>query len=316
MSSSLKTTVIGLGGAGSNIVNDIKQYMGDEPFIEYMTVDSSDANVKEGIPFHHIKRNTVDGKVLTGTGGVRGEHMEDLTVGVKNFIDKQKLHKHDGVIYLVFSTSGGTGNMLAKDILTELLPHGVIICCLIVHDTTNQQYAFNSKKATETIFNVANKNNHALPVIYYTNSNTLTIVNKSIAEEFKNIMKFHDTENITEIDIMDMKNFYNPKRYTQFVTPPGIYSVANIKPEQAPIVLEKHPVVIGRALTNDDIDPLKDKGLKHNKKGMSKDETENVILLLNNFDKQYSLLKKALEIYATEVVKHEIDVDDNDGVVL
>lgn len=318
MSKSLHTLIIGCGGCGANVVEHLKNGMNDESFIEYMTVDTSTANVKKDIPFHHIKKDDTDGKALTGTGGVRGEHLNDLKSGVKKFLDEKQLHKFDGVIYLVFSSSGGSGSIIAPLMLNTLLPYDLPICLLVVHDTTNEQYAKNSKKTLETLHSISTSNQYCLPITYFTNTNTIPVVNESILEEFKNIMYFHDTENITEIDNQDMKNFYNSRKYTQIDIPKGMLSVTTIKPEHAADVLTKHKVIIGRSLTNDETDPLKGGGIRHNKNGKANNKAESVLILLNNFDKQYDLLKRALAVYEEEIPQHKIDIDttSKDNLVL
>lgn len=315
---SLKTKVIGCGGAGSNIVEHLKNGFGENGYIEYLTMDSSDSNKKEGIKLFQIKENTVEGKALSGSGGIRGENLEHYRPGVKEFINTELLHNYDGVIYLVFSSSGASGNILATLLLQEILPLKIPMCCVVVHDSSTKKYAESSYKTMETIFKTAVKNNCALPVVYFLNKNSNKITNDTILEEFSSIMKFHDTDNLKEIDNQDMKNFYNSIKYSSSI-PAGVYSIATIKPEFVNNVIEKYEVIIGRCLTNDE-DVLKNKGLEQSKHGIANDKSEHVILLLNNFDRQYDSLKKALDTYNKEIKKHSISLsEDNitdDGIVL
>lgn len=310
--SGLSTKVIGLGGAGSNIVECLKNGCEELDYIEFITMDSSDSNKKENIKLFQIKESTIEGKILSGSGGIRGENLDHYRPGVKAFINTEKLHNFEGVIYLVFSSSGATGNILATLLLKELLNLKIPTCCIIVHDASTKKYAENSLYTMKTIFTDSVNNNCALPVIYYLNKNSNQITNETILEEFKSIMKFHDTDNITEIDKQDMKNFYNSIKYSKAI-PAGIYSIATVKPEYVNDVIEKYQVVVGRCLTNNE-DILKNKGLEQSKHGLANDKTEHVALLINNFDKQYDSLEKAYKSYDKEIKQHVINIDEKDNV--
>lgn len=310
MGTSLNTLVIGCGGCGSNVVGYLKNGMDNENFIEYMTLDSSDANKQEGIEFNHLKQNNSDGSLLTGTGGIRGEHLEDLKPGVLKFVNDKLLHKHNGVIYLVFSTSGGSGSVIAPILLQHLLTHDIPVCCLLVHDTSTEQYSINGKKCLESIFKTTKSADHNLAVTYFLNTNEISVVNASILKEFQTIMNFHDTDNITEIDNNDMKNFYNNKKYRhQCNIPSGIYSIGVLKPEHVIDTVSKHKVLLGRSLTNNGIDPLKPAGLKTIKHGKAENGVEAVLILINNFNKQYDILKKALDAFNEDIEEFGIDID-------
>lgn len=315
---SLRTTVIGCGGAGSNITAFLKDGMGETDFIEYSTIDTSNANQKNGIPFYHIKSANSDAVNLSGAGGIRGVGVEDIMPGCKKFVDEKGLHKHEGVVVLVFSTSGGSGNIIAVGLLNILISYNIPVYCIYVHDSSNQQFAEYGKKVTETLFGITQKNNIALPVSYFINTIDKNIVNETILKEFQMIMKFHDTDSITEIDNQDMKNFYQSIKYKDTGVVPGIMAVAVLDPKHVDQILGKHDVIFARSLTNTDFDPIKSGLVKQNKNGTSKDGTETVILLLNNFDKQYSLVKKALEVYDKPMKQFAIDENveiSKDGIV-
>lgn len=67
----------------------------------------------------------------------------------------QKLYDFKGVIYLVFSTNGGSGNIIAALMLKELLHRDISICCLMVHDTTSKQYAEQSLDTIKSLYGIA-----------------------------------------------------------------------------------------------------------------------------------------------------------------
>ena len=161
----LNTLFIGCAGAGSNVVEELKNKI-EYNFVKYLTIDTSDANVKKDIPFRHIKKDTSDGSALAGSGGIRGKNYNDVQKGCIDFINDEKLHTFDGVIYLVFSSNGGSGNVIASVILKELLTKNIPVACLIVHDTTSKQYALEAKACIESIYNIAVNSNKAIPVNY------------------------------------------------------------------------------------------------------------------------------------------------------
>ncbi len=313
---SLRTTVIGCGGAGSNITAHLKNGMGETDFIEYITIDTSDANKKDGIGFTHIKTDNSDNQTLSGSGGIRGANIDDVMPGCKKFVNDKCLHKHEGVVVLVFSTSGGSGNVIASGILNILLPYGVSVYCIYVHDSSNLQFATYGKKVTETLFGLANSHKVVLPVSYFLNTIDKNQVNDSILSEFKMLMKFHDTDNITEIDNQDMKNFYNCIKFEGML--PGVCAVAVVSVNNIEETLSRYEVLVARSLTNTDLDPIKPGQVNHNKNGTSSDNTEVGILLVNNFDKQYNTVKRALESYNKTVTVFKIDDDvkvSDNGIV-
>lgn len=305
--SSLRTTVIGCGGAGSNITAYLKNGMNDEEFIEYLTIDTSDANKKDGIPFCHIKSAKSNAQNLSGAGGIRGVNFEDILPGCKKFVDDQSLHIHDGVVVLIFSTSGGSGNVIAAGLLHTLLAYDIAVYCIYVHDNSNAQFAENCVKATETLFNISQEYDVVLPVNYFVNTIDKDIVNKSILDEFRMIMKFHDTDNLNEIDNQDMKFFYQSIKYTANPIPSGVVAIAVTDIKHVENAVEKHEVLVARSLTNSDFDPIKIGQINQNKNGTSNCGTEVALLLLNNFDKQYGLVKSAFAVYNKPIKKFAID---------
>ena len=133
------------------------------------------------------------------------------------------------------------------------------------------------------------------------------IVNKSILDEFRMIMKFHDTDNLNEIDNQDMKFFYQSIKYTAKPIPSGVVAIAVTDIKHVENAVEKHEVLVARSLTNSDFDPIKIGQINQNKNGTSTCGTEVALLLLNNFDKQYGLVKSAFAVYNKPIKKFAID---------
>ena len=313
---SLRTTVIGCGGAGSNITAHLKNGMEDESYIEYLTIDTSASNKKDGIGFYHIKTDNSDAENLTGSGGIRGTNLDDIMPGCKKFVNEKGLHKHEGVVVLVFSTSGGSGNVIACGLLNILLAYDVAVYCIYVHDSSNLQFATYGKKVTESLFTISQSFKVALPVSYFLNTIDKNLVNDTILNEFKMVMKLHDTDNLNEIDNQDMKNLYKGINYINMV--PGVYAIAVTSIKHVEETLSRYEVLIARSLTNSDLDPIKSGQVNHNKNGTSKDGTEVALLLINNFDKQYNTVKKGLESYNKTVTEFKLDDDvkvSNNGIV-
>ena len=137
----LKTLFIGCAGAGSNVIEVLKNGLPDYSFCNYVTVDTSSANTKKDIEFVHFTKDSLKNELLNGSGGVRGANLEDIKKASAKFINDRKLHAFDGIVYLVFSSNGGSGNVIAGVLLKELLLKDVTVCCIMVHDTSSKQYA-------------------------------------------------------------------------------------------------------------------------------------------------------------------------------
>ena len=309
----LNTLFIGCAGAGSNVVEELKNKI-EYNFVKYLTIDTSDANVKKDIPFRHIKKDTSDGSALAGSGGIRGKNYNDVQKGCIDFINDEKLHTFDGVIYLVFSSNGGSGNVIASVILIELLTKNIPVACLIVHDTTSKQYALEAKACIESIYNIAVNSNKAIPVNYYFN-NTIGVekTNSIIIEEVKSILAYNDIENIVDIDAEDMKNMYHPTNYTKLNIPAGIYGISALSIGDLKEINNKFDVVIGRCLTSKTENPFSEISISQYKKGtnnLTNDET--MLLLVNNFSTHYELLEKNVNSYNNNITMHKIETKAND----
>lgn len=315
----METLFIGLGGAGSNIVSDIRDELSGLDYCRYLTIDTSNANAKEGIPFTHLKKDSNKDELLTGSGGIRGKNLNDVKQGVLKFVDDEKLYTFTGVLYLVFSTNGGSGNIIASLMLQELLNKNVSVCCIMVHDTTSKQYAIQSKDTLESLYGIAKKNLKAVPTIYYLNDKiNITQVNNTIKKEIRTIVEYNDIANIVDIDAEDIRNFYKPSIYTKLGIPAGIYGITALNYGSVENIVKNYNVLIGRTLTNSDTDPLADANILQYKKGTNtRFNSESMLILINNFEKHHTLLRTHVESYTDEVKMFEIEVTDSeDGLVL
>lgn len=315
----LKSLFIGCGGAGSNIVESIQQELSGLEYCDFVTVDTSAANAKKDIEFIHLKKDSHSDELLAGSGGIRGKNLADVKKGVEAFINNKKLYDFKGVIYLVFSTNGGSGNIIAALMLKELLHRDISICCLMVHDTTSKQYAEQSLDTIKSLYGIATDCNKALVTIYYLNDKlNVTKVNEIIRKEIKTIIEFNDIENIVDIDAEDMRNFYKPTIYSKLNIAPGIYGISALEYGNVEAIIKNYDVLISRTLTSSDIDPMTDAGILQYKKGTNhKYDSESMLLLINNFEKHYTLLQTACDSYTNQVKMFKIEVDRNsDGLVL
>lgn len=318
----LKTLFIGCAGAGSNVVEVLKNGLPDYTFCNYVTVDTSSANTKKDIEFVHFTKDSLKNELLNGSGGVRGANLEDIKKASAKFINDRKLHAFDGIVYLVFSSNGGSGNVIAGVLLKELLLKDVTVCCIMVHDTSSKQYAGQALDTIRAINKIAVETNKAVTTMYFINNidskKDLDIkkVNASILEEITLLMAYNDIENIVDIDAEDMKNFYKPNVYTKVKAPAGIYGISGLPIGDITEIVEKHDVIIGRCLTAKEYDPFKGHFLAQHKKGQNiKSSDESMLLLLNNFEKHYTLLENAYKAYDKKIEMFKPgEVDDEDVV--
>ena len=317
----LKNLFIGCAGAGSNIVADLKKEFSEFDFVEYLTIDTSEANKKEGIPFVHISKDSVEGDKLGGSGGIRGANIGDVKKGVDEFINSKKLHSYDGIVYLVFSSNGGSGNIIATLLLGKLLEKDISCCCVVVHDTSSKEYAAHALNTVKSLYGTATLKKKAINCMYYVNKPEVakTKINETICKELKLTLEFNDIKNVLDIDSQDMKNFYNASIYSYLATPPGVYGVSTIPINaNAEKVLEDYDVIVARALTAGEDTLLPKAGIGQYKKGSnSKTNSEMLLLLINNFEAHYGYLDNQLKAYDTKIDHFKIDVTaNNDGLVL
>lgn len=313
----LNTLFIGCGGAGSNITEAIKDNLGDRTFCKFLTIDTSNVNQKEGIDFTHIKSSSNNGVFLKGSGGLKGENLEDIKKGVSDFIDANKLHQFDGVIFLVFSSNGASGNVIANSLLKKLLENKVSVSCLIVHGTTSKQFATQALSTVREINKIAESTDKAVTSIYFLNDTvSLTKVNEDIVKELELVLRYHDVDNLVDIDAKDMQYFYKPKVYSKLNIPAGLYGICALPFGDIAQINEKYEIVIGRAITQTDDDPFKSHQIPQYKLGSTtlEGKNESILLLLNNFKNHYGELKKRFDAYDKDIKIFKIEDENEDDI--
>ena len=104
--------------------------------------------------------------------------------------------------------------------------------------------------------------------------------------------------------------------YTKVKAPAGIYGISGLPIGDITEIVEKHDVIIGRCLTSKEYDPFKGHFLAQHKKGQNiKSNDESMLLLLNNFEKHYTLLENAYKAYDKKIEMFKPgEVDDEDVV--
>jgi len=304
-----KITLVGCGGAGINI--SIKAYeqlrnLGDGySEVDIELIDTSDKTIQAYSEykdkFTRIISSKLTGKTIDGAGGERKslDLLKEVTGNIKNYLDKRNFENESNNYYVIIaSASGGSGSMISPVLTSLLLARDYNVIVVNVGDSSNI-LNLNNTIATLTSFqSVAIKNKAALSMIYYNNTvdNNTTPANEEYVNgkifSMLSIISLYCGGMITNLDHIDMNNFFRPSKYKTFNVEPGIYSLGISKG-----TLSDENTLLARTIVKDESSPFKvDVVLSHNKTGKIPS------ILENSFDEYpvYLLFRK--DILHKEVV--------------
>jgi len=200
--SSVSTIVIGIGGAGGNIVKDI---MDCGPVHVINTV------AKELPPERDNLRTYVVGNG-EGKGGDRRRNRGETLDPMLKIIDNIDL---DGkAVILCGSGSGGTASGSMPFVHAHLVKKGVPTLSVLITDARDREQAAGSLNTFKTYLGLAQKSGDKYSVSEYSNLHDSTaVVNDKAVTMIRTIacLTSADTENI---DFGDVKLFLNPGLYS------------------------------------------------------------------------------------------------------
>jgi len=279
------------GGCGASIgekaLSEINNAGSGFAKMTFSYVDTSAANYNKETALGDlwlVKTKSHSKGTISGSGGDRSRHAGDIVDSIKEYLDfnKIKVRKNDEFHLVVFSGSGGTGNMCGATILKELLALDIPCLCLVVGDSGkidvggNMVYARNTIKTLETIENYALKANKAVNVIYFNNS--MLDNNSKIAENKVNNLIYNVALGLStflsgeheSIDSQDMINIIDPSSFKSIKVKAGVYglTVAHGEPKAPAGTIP----IIARTLTTPNVSGDINFGLFHQKQGIIMDE--------------------------------------------
>ena len=234
--------VYGVGGMGINCVSDIGDDLVNlnDSFSKFTlrTIDTTDRTIN-GYPelkdtFSIIKSTLASVDKIDGMSGERANKqiVGEIKKNVKLYMDEvvKTYNKHD-YHFLIFSGSGGSGNVISTFLLDEMLKKDLTVVPIMVGDSSNLLYTNNTIKTLTTLYNKATMLDIALPIAYFDNNyngNTTPSSEKVINDNIKKmlvIMGIFTSGKVLDLDHQDMNNFFIPSRYKTVSTEPGLYNL-------------------------------------------------------------------------------------------
>ena len=220
--------IIGCGGCGINIVKKFLQsgYKFDEE-VKHRIIDTSQSNLS-GLSTDIVFDAIGD----LGSGKDRAKNFEAIT----KYIDTHaELYKNCADINVIcFSMAGGSGSVIAPLLAHRILRNSNNAVVMVgVVDTSSERDCLNSINTLKSLSNIAEKHNHYIPLMLYSNVGIGRIpVNKTIVQRINEFLDMMTSRSIEEIDFSDKMNYLRP---TNMNCPPGVYllSVSATAPDAA-----------------------------------------------------------------------------------
>ncbi|UYE93423.1 tubulin [Shewanella phage FishSpeaker] len=203
------------GGAGINIGKAICQSPktaispGNRDAV-FVGLDSSGANDPEGA-FEVCRMPSLNGsdELANGSGKVQSTNYPKAVPFIKDMLSK---HVPGAYNVVVFSTSGGTGGMLAVVLIRELLQLNLPVVAVCISDHTS---VIEMKNSVTTLRNLANQTSPSQldrPIAFIEaindNEHTRGQVNKRIINDL-NLLSIFLSNNNEEADYKDILNLLN-----------------------------------------------------------------------------------------------------------
>jgi len=265
-----KMILYGIGGAGINIVSDIKNDLMNlgEGFsdISVRTIDTTDKTVKKyddlADTFYKVESNKVSTNGLDGMAGERKnlDAVKSIQTSMKKYLDEVVgENKKNEYHILISSASGGSGSLINSILLSMLRQHDYNVLPVIVGDESTLLNITNTINTIVGFNNIARKTNSALGVFYISNSiNGVTTpkyekeVNLDI-KRYLSVVSMFVSGDVQDIDQQDMNNFFIPSRYKSFDVEPGIYRLGTkvSKMDDGNAIIVRTAIIKGKDFTID-----------------------------------------------------------------
>ena len=329
--------VYGLGGAGINVVNDLRDTLpnlgGKFANVNFNLLDTTNKTI-DNYPdlkdkFYRIESSKLGDTSIDGMAGERKnvEVVNEIKKSVINYINQHEdRHGINNYHVLIFSGSGGSGNLIGTLLIKAMLEKDYNVIPVVIGDSSTLLNVTNTINTIAGLNNISKQLKAALPIVYFDNSadgisspESEKMVNKNILK-LLTILSIYTSGYVHDIDHQDMNNFLLPSRYKTFTVQPGLYNLT-VKTKS----LTEPNAIIARTLrgesdTNIDIRiPL-----LHNKIGIPlKEHVTGIEDLLpmflvvekNTINQYASSLKARLkELEKVKVIETE-DIDSLDDVL-
>ncbi len=202
-----KITLLGCGGAGSNIVAHYADIAGKEipgcAVIEPYYLDSSYANIKEGMD----QERTFILEEKEGSGKIRTENRVELSRAVAPILKK---FTPGDLTIVVSSGSGGTGSTLGPMLTSKLLDEGHKVIAILIGSDECERSSTNTLNTIKSYEGIAQKNGKSV-MMYYEHvkpSDRRSAIDERVWFIIGCLSYLMSRRN-AEMDLKDIENFIN-----------------------------------------------------------------------------------------------------------
>lgn len=345
MKNNKKLVIHCCGGTGISIIDKSmdffsKRDMDKKAALDIKALDTSDANFKDTRRikdlencFYRIESNSLSNSFLDGSGGVRAHSVDSIVKGVQKYMDKNGYTeaKRGELHIIIASASGGSGNVIATTLLSNMLSKDIPTFIILVGDDASSKYCENTIKTLKTVNNIAQKSDKAVALGYFLNNQNSNYkksqenVDISIAGMIDILRVFNGYPR--DLDFQDIRNIVNPK-LKDFNLKNGVYILSYKIGEVIDEDIKDIAPVISRTILIDSSThkPLE---IKHTKIGYADDElneniTEhygknlNLVLSIGNLKYEISSLEDKEKSIDNRIKDFEdaLDIDSTDDDIV
>jgi len=232
--------------------------------VDIHAVDTTDADYKDSNllnPLWLISGDSHSKGVINGSGGERGENLNDIKAGIPNYLDDKGFkHLKDGEFHIVMSAlGGGSGSVIGPIIYKGLAERNIPTIYIGIGDSRDFLHGNHTINTIKTLESFAKKAAKACSFIYLNNTTADKVMNvgeEKVNMEIKNILTgltiFLSGEN-QSLDNKDMINLMCMDEYTSIDIQPGIYGLSLVS--KVPTPPTGSIPLVARTLTIPNISP-------------------------------------------------------------
>lgn len=229
MSTKKTIRVYAAGGAGTNILasmdlQNLTRNNNIEIFPAY--IDTSRSNLPASVE----ASSTYLFKDLDGSGKVRRENYEVINKHIRDILLQ---HKPGDFNIVISSASGGSGSVIAPEIVSELTGRGLNVVVLTVGSTASKLEIENTIKTIKSYENIARTRDYPVAMGYYQNSRNLnqTAVDQRVRADLTSLVTLVAMTGVESsgLDTSDISHWLNFPKTTGNDPQLAVFSVVHAK---------------------------------------------------------------------------------------
>ena len=244
-----KITMYCTGGCGINIgsqlITDPKNEELGFAKVTPVFIDTSKSNLNKLPKDSPIYLIESDSRIIDGGGKVRASNYEEIRARNLDILNK---YKPGDLSIILHSASGGSGSVIANELLSELLNRKVPVMMMTVGSSDTLMELNNTVKTLKSFENTAKVRNAPVSMIYYENSEDTPrkVVDSNLINTVAFLAALYSRQN-EELDSADLANWLGYDKVTSFKPGLTVIGICDSKIEATP----NQVVVSVATLTND-----------------------------------------------------------------